>query len=48
MGCLDENPHPELQRIIDANDLLINQFIKLMTSFPIWNYVPPRWSKVFR
>jgi hypothetical protein len=48
MGLFDPVPSPEIQKVIDANDILINQFIKMMVGFPIWNYVPPRWIKVYR
>ena len=48
MGCLDENPPPELRRVIEATDSLVSNFPKLMSSVPIWEFLPPRWSKVFR
>jgi hypothetical protein len=31
-----------------AINTLIKRFPEMLMSFPIWNFVPPRWSPLFR
>lgn len=39
---------PDLQRNMKALEAIVEKFPKLMFGFPTWQFLPPRWSPLFR
>ena len=48
LGCFDKVLPPDVKKTMEALDLIIKRFPDLLMGFPWWNYVPKRWSSVYR
>jgi len=48
IGCLQQNPPPEAEKIIDAINYLVEHFPELLYGFPWWKIMPRRWNKFYR
>ncbi len=48
LGCFDKVLPPDVKKNMDALDMIIKRFPDLLFGFPLWDYVPKRWSSVYR
>lgn len=48
LGCMNENPAPDVLRNIVAVNFIVEHFPEILFSFPWWKVMPRRWNKLYR
>ena len=48
LGCMDENPSPDVERNINAINYIVEHFPELLFGFPWWKVMPKRWNKLYK